>query len=858
MSAFRHCCRHPRASSPDLPNIQLVPSPTQDEGYDADAVRISTPHEILIDSLLPPPQEPGPVPNEPRPSFETIVRHDALPKCSKKLEEVTDWSVSQTRARSLRVPRVHSIIIPRQRPRTQSHPLPSPSTAALEQYISITPSRAALRKRLESISINDGGGELPPPSPMLNPTRVTSIPESVLQPSWRLSYSQNSSRFRRPGLRECSINEHHEKSSGHSKVTFSSHEAKPASVEVRAETTVSGIAFSSENEHPVNKDALSSPREGAPLPAQKSDQAVSEAFSMPGSYKSNSTAASVHLYDMHITERVASSNSCIVTLGNLNVRRQRSSTIGSHPMVPTDSSPCQHSRESSALQSPRQASSVYSSYDDNLASSRRNSIRLLESLPTRVERLKCRATAGDLYGISAQHSQITVIPRSRFPSTLTDEEKQLGTNSEGSYGSEGDEDEGKLYVSANSQCPPLRRSSTEPRLNKFKRNSPASFDGSGEWHLSPPPRQPTGLLHRQSTGLTSRQSTSLLVPEGTGSVWEKALREHAQEDHAISRARMGSISYEIGRDDLKKRARSRRFTRTPSPLQDITEDPWSQPRGMGREPASGRVSPTQTVITGRHSSEKRPSPAGQQAHRVSAISPSSSMRSVDSWTRYPSHNFDERTDAASVNDNVIIRDFAIGQVPQRRVSKKKSRSMTFGRRFLHKVGRLYKTRSSDFRRYHAGHRSSISVGGRLEYPELEIPRPIFDPVLLAGPREESETRSEVAREEALNEAIATPIPSSPVHPGTEEPKPDVVAPSGLELNVVEWNRKYDDCVKVPRNTSTEDEEIAPDEMAPTSEDDVALDQEQQADVDRAKDEVLRAADECLRRSMDLVRYPKRL
>ncbi|KAL8763798.1 MAG: hypothetical protein Q9184_000500 [Pyrenodesmia sp. 2 TL-2023] len=856
MSAFRHCCRHPRASSPDLPNIHLVPSPTQDEGYDADAVRISTPYEILVDSLLPPAQEPRPIPNELRSSFETVVRHETLQN-SKKLEENTVRSVSQTRAESLRVPRVNSIVGPRRRSLTQSHPLPSPSTAALEHYLSITPSRAALRKRLESISIIDG--QLPPPSPTINPTRVTSIPESVLQPSWRLPYNDSSSSVRRPVLRGCSTNEHHEESSGHFRVISSSREAKPAPVEVRPENTVSGAAhFSLENERPPSKDAPSSPRGGVPLPAWKRDTAVSEEFSMPGSYQSNSTAASVHLYDMRITERVASSNSGIVALGNLNIRRQQFSTTGSHPMVPTDYSHYQRSRESSGLQSPREASSVYSSNDENLASSRRNSIRLLESLPARVERLKCRASAGDLYGTSAQHSQITVIPRSRFTTTLTDEEKQPETNSEGSYGSEGNDDEGDSYVLAKSQSPPLRRSSTEPRLNKFKRDSPASFDGSGEWHLSLPPRQPTGLLHRQSTRLVSRQSTGLLTSEGTGSVWEKALREHAQEDHAISRARMGSISYEIGRDDLKKRARSRRFTRTPSPLQGITEDPWSQPRGMGREPASGRVSTTPTVIIGGHSSDRRPSPAGQHADRVSTMSPSSSIRSLDSWARYPSHNFDERTEAASVNDNVITRDFAIGQAPQRRVSKKKSRSMTFGRRFLHKVGHLYKTRSSDFRRYHAGHRSSISVGGRLEYPELEIPRPIFGPVLLAGPREGSETGSEMVREEALREAIATPIPSTPVHPATKEPKLNAAAPSGPELNVVEWNRKYDDCVKVPRNTSMEDEEIAPDEMGPTSEDNMALDEEQQADVDRAKNEVLRAADECLRRSMDLVRYPKRV
>ncbi|KAL8907908.1 MAG: hypothetical protein Q9207_001145 [Kuettlingeria erythrocarpa] len=834
MSAFRHCCRHPRASSPGLPNIQLVPSPTQDEGYDPDCIRIATPHEILIDSFLPPPKESRPGPDEPRPSFETDVCYKAMQKSSNKLEESSDRSASQPLTKARTAPSVNSIFTPRPRSHTLLQPL-------------LSPSRAALRNRLESIKFIDG--QVPPPSPTLDPTRVASIPESIIQPSWRLSYHQSSPGFRRPGLREFSTNEHHEELSGHPRAESGSHQAEPTSVEVRQDRVVSVASFSMENARPSNEDAFSNTGPEVRLAADKRDLAVSGEFSMPGSYQSNSVPASVHLYDMHITERVASSNSCIVALGNLNLRRQRSSTTGCDPMLPTGSSYHQPSRETSSLQSPKVSSSVYSSYDEDLALGRRSSMRLLESLPARVERLKSRAAAGDVYGTSAQHSQVTVIPRSRFPTTLTDEEKQVGSDSEGISGNEED-DEGCLYVSAKSQSPPLRRSSTEPRLNKFKRDSPASFDGSGEWHLNPLSRQPTGLLHRQSTGL--------LAPEDRGSVWEKALREHAQEDNAISRARIGSISYEIGRDDFKRRVRSRRFTRTPSPLQGITEDPWSQSRGRVREPASGRVSPTQTVIIGRCPPDRRPSPAQRLEDPISATSPSSSIRSADSWARYPSHNFDERSEAASVNDNVITRDFAIGQTPQRRVSKKKSRSMTFGRRFLHKVGRLYKTRSSDFRRYHAGHRSSISVGGRLEYPELEIPRPVFDPVLLAGPREESELKTEMAREEALREAIATPIPSSPVRPPVKVLVLDIPAPGSPELNVVKWNRKYDDCVRKPKDTSTDDEEIAPDEMGPTSENDLALNEEQQADVDRARDQVLKAADDCLRRSMDLVRYPKRL
>lgn len=866
MSAFRHCCRHPRASSPGLPNVQLVPSPTQDEGYDVDAVRISTPHEILIDSLLPDPAEPGAAPGEPRTSSETIVHHETLQRSSNKLEDGDGQGGSQTRPKSLQVQRVNSIVIPRRRSHTQSQPLPSPSSAALNHYLKITPSRAALRKRLEAIKIVDDA-EIAPSSPKLDPTRIASIPDSVIQPHWRLSYNESSSSFRRPGLRERSTNELHEEASGEKKAKSSPQEAKPESAGVQENSAVSAAPANVENERPHDSGASTSTDAVVIEMTRKRELAVSGEFSMPGSYQSDSTAASIHLYDMKISERVASSNSNIVGQGDPKVRRLRSSTTGNYSMVRMGGSRYEDSKENSSLQSPKESSSVYSSYDEDLASSRRSSIRLLQSLPERVERLKSRATAGDLYNTSGQQSQITVVPRSRFCTTLTDEPRQQEANGTGAYGNKAGHDEEDLY-GTKSRSPPLRRSSTEPRLNRFKRDGPASFDGSGEWHLSPPPRQPTGLLHRQSTGLTSRQPSSLLTPEDAASVWERALREHAQEDNAISRARIGSISYETGRDDFKRRARSRRFTRTPSPLQDITEDPWSQTRGKEREPVSRSVSPTRKVSS-RGSPTIQASPARRLAGPTSARSPSNSTRSADSWTRYPSHTFTLRAETTSLNDNVITRDFAVGLTPGRKISKKKSRSMTFGRRFLHKVGRLYKTRSSDFRRYHAGHRSSISVGGVLEYPELEIPRPSFEPVLLAGPRRDSEEDREIEkeRERALREAVATPIPSSPVHPPVEEarleevktPKPELyLLPP--ELNFVQWQRTYDDCVVRPKNMSTEDEEIAPDELVGPKNDAecLKLDEEQQKEVDRARDGALEAADECLRRSMDMVRYPKRL
>ncbi|KAI4146082.1 MAG: hypothetical protein L6R39_003597 [Caloplaca ligustica] len=852
MPSFRDCCRHPRASSPGLPNVYIVPSPTQDDGYDTDAVRIATPDDISIERLQP-------SPDEPRPSVDTIVHRGSPQRSSIKLEDDNDQAGAQSLSKSLRVKRVNSIVIPRRRSHTQSQPLPSPSTAALDNYIKLTPSRAALRKRLEAVQIIDEP-ELPP-SPKLEPVRVTSIPESALSRRWRLSYNESHPIFRPSGLRERSANEQRGEASGEDKPGYTSHKASAESTEEQRENAVPGATIAAlevetypDDEAPINITEMVTKR------SRKRGLVISGHYSMPGSYQSDSTAASIHLYDMRISQRVASSNSNIVASSDVNVRRQRSSTTGTHAMALMNSSRYQRSRESSSLQSPKESSSVYSSQEEELASSRRSSMLLIQGLPERLERLKSRATAGDLYRTSAQQSQITVIPRSRFPTNLTDEEKQLEANRSRIHGNGAGNDERNLYEEKTGS-PPLRRSSTEPRLNKFKRDGCASFDGSGEWHLSPHSRQPTGLLQPQSTGLVSRQSTSLLARQDAASVWERALREHAQEDNAIFRARVGSISYEIGRDDLKRRARSRRFTRTPSPLQEITEAPWSQARGMVEEPASGRVSPTQS-LSGRISPSMRISPCRASAGQLTAAQASTSTQSVDSWTRYPSHTFRSRAETANANDNVIARDFAIGQpFPQRKISKKKSRSMTFGRKFLHKVGRLYKTRSSDFRRYHAGHRSSISVGGVLEYPELEIPRPSFEPVLLAEPRDEVEMEREIEPEEALREAIATPIPSSPQRLPVDSQS--TAETSGPDLNALRWEGGYDDCVVRPRNTSTEDEGIAPDDMGPvssTTHESLRLDEEQQAEVDRVRDEALKAADECVRRSMDMVRdrFPKRL
>lgn len=125
---------------------------------------------------------------------------------------------------------------------------------------------------------------------------------------------------------------------------------------------------------------------------------------------------------------------------------------------------------------------------------------------------------------------------------------------------------------------------------------------------------------------------------------------------------------------------------------------------------------------------------------------------VGAWGRYPSHTRLDRTFSAGPTDEVQTRDFALeaairfamGEdneeieptarpitpplLPGQKKRKKKlghtriakSHSMTFGKSFLKNYTKMFRSQSIEFRNHGQGHRSSISTGGILEFPELEL------------------------------------------------------------------------------------------------------------------------------------------
>jgi hypothetical protein len=184
-------------------------------------------------------------------------------------------------------------------------------------------------------------------------------------------------------------------------------------------------------------------------------------------------------------------------------------------------------------------------------------------------------------------------------------------------------------------------------------------------------------------------------------------------------------------------------------------------------PSPSHLSPPRTPVEGRSrnssfvaATNQRPNASGKKPmilHTPSSISRSSIRSkigsSLDSWSRYPSHTRGERCASAGRADNVRTFDFAVdveherirggtdesdpfqpgsrmrtltGKHSSRSKTKSlpKSRSATFGGTFA----RYYSTLFSSPPDFHGkGRRTSVTFGGKLHRPELEILPPVLPP-----------------------------------------------------------------------------------------------------------------------------------
>lgn len=361
-----------------------------------------------------------------------------------------------------------------------------------------------------------------------------------------------------------------------------------------------------------------------------------------------------------------------------------------------------------------------------------------------------------------------------------------------------------------------RRRSVSEKLNR--KPSLSSYDGNKERDLSIKLR-----ADRFNFIAGSNDDTG-------ASIWEKAIREHEKEDATISRTRLGSdpVSSDHHHFVLGHR-RHKESSRTPHHRHLL----------LGFSSDGNQAE----VLQAKLGAYQLPSPT-RKCTPTDDLKSISAPSSHSSWTRYSSHDRDQRSSAsAGEADEVFARDFAqeaasaarmANQAPddidptasvsvikllcEEEVDKvrRKSKSMTFGRSALAKLRQVYRVGSLEFASRTAfgsyGHRSSVSGGKLVEYPELEMLPPL-NPVTYpdrkaaasASPpqavfSEKTPPQSEETAPTTLLELVANPENAESVNVvqvGAAKAAEWEGGPSGAKG----WSKMYvEDCVSYPPNS----------------------------------------------------------
>ncbi|KAM0795087.1 hypothetical protein BDR22DRAFT_826394 [Usnea florida] len=479
----------------------------------------------------------------------------------------------------------------------------------------------------------------------------------------------------------------------------------------------------------------------------------------------------VHLYNMHIPQRLASKPLLpSVSLPQLqHPRRDRSYTSGSSrkfSVIPRSQASSSMSTSGKLFKTPAThltSSSVYSS--GSLASSPPESTIHVNSLSDRLYYLE----------MFQPSEEIISVPATRPKSVDLDilERRTVET----SYHSSNESLMNRELAAAQTRISPLPRANTLPKNSRFREDLDRI---SAELALTNPPR-------RRVSNLDGTRSPS---NENATSVWEKALREHSKEDKAISHMRVGStfpdgvgprqldpMTASSAGDKARRRSSFLRMNdgRTPHPLEGAD---------------------LQAHLGAYTLSQRRESPSKRPTIEDTRGSPPASRAS--SWARYPSHTRPERSvSPAGVSDQVYSRDFAnfspgtVSKVSKNESSpvsnseKVMTKSRTFGKQLLSTVSSIYKSQSQDLQRRIAdearGHRSSISEGGVLEYPELEMLGSISPPM----PSPDIDTKLEL--EDRVRKA--------------SEPQGALLTRSSTHSSQVsrkqsqDWAREYQHCIR---------------------------------------------------------------
>lgn len=256
--------------------------------------------------------------------------------------------------------------------------------------------------------------------------------------------------------------------------------------------------------------------------------------------------------------------------------------------------------------------------------------------------------------------------------------------------------------------------------------------------------------HRQSIGIRRRISRAPPLKDDASPLMAQALEKHQQEK-ALFR------SASKARESLKSSARTVPVFRS-SLLGSLAPTIDDRSEAFSNQP--NKSTARSAVQRSRSSTYLLPpgTPAGELQHESSAAtSQAASLRSnaipletqplpvakkrigtsLESWSRYPSHTRAERCGSAGRPDNVITRDFAVDvnhadihESDDVEPATSASKEAYKPERYKPSLPKSLSTTFSDIKRYYSNifssttigqnRRTSITPGGRLEYPELEI------------------------------------------------------------------------------------------------------------------------------------------
>ena len=657
----------------------------------------------------------------------------------------------------------------------------------------------------------------PPPAPSLSPLRLPSISSAVTARDWRLSLTSGRGNPLPAGdtdvLREKEIEDNKAQSPRARRplIGTSSFLGPMRSNEIVRRSTEEQIADSELASHYMPStegnefggidDVPDSPRS---LSQQEADSTGDD----PAIGNRRPTASSVHLYDMQISQRLASQGllpDISVSHPQEVLRHRRSmSSLGSSLLFPFKT---RHERRTSSsgftsLKIPDSwggvlrdnTSSVYPSQEGSLMSSPNSSVMRFPYLSDKTWQSKAFQPHNELLALDRSVPDALNASSTPWKRVKRNRPRRL-TIDTGSLHSSTDSFRAREVAAAESRIVP-RRSATMPKVSRFKedfevkpfqkapldeahsiqpklprRHSIASYDGSDEWYASG--KQQGFGYEYVPTGM-----------EASTALWDRAFQQHAEGGVSSSKIRVRSTVPDPGTGGLKNKVQS---GKVPKP------NPPSIPAGAGFKTEGWSFeSESEGPV-------EIPEIDPKYVSRREIIH-TSSDNSRSSWSRYPSHTREERSSSpAGKADNVIARDFATGpqaiskpQVqtetkPKRGFSTlgmKKSRSMTFGKSIMKTISRLYKSHSTDFKPSFGNHRNSVHIGGVLEYPELEVLAPLSPIILPSGDHD----RADGLTSPPLAASKSNGSQRSVVR-RTQQTRP----PPGMRT----WSSAYDDCVVLP-------------------------------------------------------------